>query len=329
MDFVRSVDRCVILEELEPVIETDVRALAHKASVDTRIIGKGEVLPRAGEYSVDTVRKALHVVLEDGPAPALEHCEPAQDLPMRPPNLCAGCSHRSVYYAVRQVFGDDAVYSSDIGCYTLGILPPLSAADFLLCMGSSISAGTGMARADKRPVVAFIGDSTFFHSGITGIVNAVFNRHDVLVVVLDNRTTAMTGHQPHPGVDCELMGGCHTQVDIEAVVRGCGVTQVQKVRSYNVKKVAAALEELKAQKGVRVLITEEPCVLFARRAMKKTSGQVAYVAEQGADVENCLKTLACPAFYRDGEEIAIDPNQCSGCMVCLQAAENIKARKRS
>jgi len=190
-----------------------------------------------------------------GKAPAqVQTCPAEEGLPVRPPNLCPGCSHRSVYYAVRKVFGDEAIYSSDIGCYTLGILPPLSCADFLICMGSSVSAGSGMAKATGRPVVAFIGDSTFFHSGITGLVNAVFNRHNLLLVVLDNQATAMTGHQPHPGVpECVLGEDC-CRVDIEAVVRGCGVSQVRKVQAYNQKALASAIEEFKELSGVRVLI---------------------------------------------------------------------------
>ncbi len=338
-EFLLSCERVLVLEELEPILENDLRALANRLGLPTPIFGKtggpGEAdgfrtcLPRHGEYGTPNVYDALHLFLEGQPAPLVETCYVPDDLPGRPPNLCAGCSHRALYYAVRRVFGDEAVYSSDIGCYTLGILPPLSAADFLLCMGSSISAGSGAARASGKTLLGFIGDSTFFHSGITGLINAVFNRHDLLVVILDNKTTAMTGHQPHPGVENTALGPNPARVDIEAIVHGCGVEHVRKVSPYNLKATLAALEELKALPGVRVLIAEEACVLFARRTLKKKPGQMAYVAEQGEEVQRCLDTLACPAFRRGESGIEIDPEQCAGCMVCLQVTRQIKARKRS
>ena len=210
-EFIRSVDTVLVVEEGEPLVENDLRALAHRLNIDVTVLGKGEALTRFGEYATTSVADALSRVLDGKPLGPVLQCNPFTDLPGRPPNLCAGCSHRATYYAVRKIYGDNAVYSSDIGCYTLGILPPLMAADFLLCMGSSISAGTGMAKVDSRPVVAFIGDSTFFHSGITGLINAVHNQHNILLVILDNRTTAMTGHQLNPGVDQAIIGDTRTQ----------------------------------------------------------------------------------------------------------------------
>jgi indolepyruvate ferredoxin oxidoreductase alpha subunit len=328
--FLKGLTKVLVIEEGEPLVEQAVRALAHDKGLTTLAVhGKGADLTRLGEYSTAEVRAAMYRVLGKRPA-AAKPCEAPGPLPMRPPNLCAGCSHRAMYYAVRRAFGDDAVYSSDIGCYTLGILPPLSAADFLICMGSSVSAGSGFAKAQAKPVVAFIGDSTFFHSGITGLINAVFNRHDLLVVVLDNRTTAMTGHQPHPGVSLTIHGENPCQVDIETIVRGCGVCNVKKVTPYNYKATAAAIEEMKGQSGVRVIIAEEPCVLFARRTMKKAMPMVATVARQGEAVRQCLTTLACPAFaVTEGGEVTINEHQCTGCMFCLQICKDIKARKRS
>jgi len=334
--FMKDVDALLVLEELEPVLETDLRSLAQRKGLGLKIMGKLEdapagmkqCLPLQGEYSVSSVESALRLALGEAPVQADIH-PVEQGLPVRPPNLCPGCSHRGLYYAVRQIFGDDAVYSSDIGCYTLGILPPLSAADFLLCMGSSVSSGGGFAKASGRTVVGFIGDSTFFHSGITGLVNAVFNRHDVLVVILDNKTTAMTGHQPHPGVEQTSLGPNESRVDIETIVRGCGVEHFRRVSPFNLKATFKALEELKEAPGVRVLLAEEACVLFARRTLRKKPGQTAYVAEQGEGVAACVEQLACPAFYREDGRIEVDESQCSGCMVCLQVTKDIKARKRS
>ena len=326
--FMGGVEKLLVLEEGEPLLEREIRALAQQRGVSLPISGKGGPLTVFDEYSVPLVRDALSALLGKSPKPA-PRCEAGVgDLPQRPPSLCAGCAHRAVYYAVRKVFGNDAVYSSDIGCYTLGMAPPLATADFLFCMGSSISAGSGFARASGKTVLSFIGDSTFFHSGMTGLVNAVFNKHDVLIVILDNGTTAMTGHQPNPGVDQALLGDSCVHLDIESVVRGCGVTEVHRVKPYNVKSTVATLEDLKGKKGVRVIIAEEPCVLFARRTLKKSRPAKAHVAEQGAETSKAAKELACPAFVQQGDTVSVDESACAGCMVCLQLAPGFKARKK-
>jgi len=334
--FMGGLETLLIVEELEPVLETEIRALAQKLGINLKILGKTPgPLPRFGEYDTAMVAAALRAIMGQPEPETACACgaDPVVPLPNRPPNLCAGCPHRATYAAVRKVFGDSAIYSSDIGCYTLGLLPPLKAADFLICMGSSISAGCGAAKAAGQTVVGFIGDSTFFHSGITGLVNAVFNQHNILVVILDNRTTAMTGHQPNPGVDKTNLGDNPARVDIEPLVRGIGINQLRKVNPLNQKATVAAIEELKGLSGVRVLIAEEPCPLFARRAYGQKRSQVAYVAgdcvSAAADGScgDCLNTLACPAFYVEEGRMAIDPLLCSGCMLCLQFCKNIKARK--
>ena len=329
-DFMRSVDTLLVLEEGEPLVEQALQALAHRLSLPLPIKGKlGEAQPPLnvlGEYSPLIIHDAL-APLVDKEAPLTRGVN-CLELPQRPPNLCAGCAHRSVFYAVQTLFGRDAHYSSDIGCYTLGLMPPLSCADFLFCMGSSISAGSGFAKASGKPVVAFIGDSTFFHSGMTGLVNAVFNRHNLLLVILDNGTTAMTGHQPNPGVQQDVLGPNCVHMDVGSVVRGLGVTRVAKARGYNQKAMQKLLAEMKDATGVRVLIVEEPCVLFARRALKKERARTAYVAEQGPDAKRCAETLACQAFRRKGDDIDVDEQLCAGCMVCMQISPAFKARKR-
>ncbi len=326
--FMRSVDRVLILEEGEPLVEKDLRALAQRQGIATPVFGKGGPLTVFGEYSTPKVREAVAQLLGEQPGTAPACAAPAHDLPQRPPTLCAGCAHRAMYYAVRRTFGDDAVYSSDIGCYTLGMVPPLSAADFLFCMGSSVSAGSGFARYSEKPLLAFIGDSTFFHSGITGLINAVFNRHNLILTILDNGTTAMTGHQPNPGVEQTVLGDGCVHMDIEAIVRACGVEHVARLKPLNVKATLRLLEEMKAKTGVRVIIAEEPCVLFARRTLQRKRGQVAYVAEQGEGARMVAETLACPAFAREKGEVSVDPALCAGCMVCMQASTDFKARKK-
>ncbi|CAK7064614.1 MAG: hypothetical protein DELT_01590 [Desulfovibrio sp.] len=326
--FLRGVDKVIILEEGEPLLENDVLTLARRQGIDTPIFGKGGPLTVFCEYSTPLVREALANLLGKSDAAAVTCAAPVRDLPQRPPSLCAGCAHRAVYYAVRQVFGDEAVYSSDIGCYTLGMVPPLSTADFLFCMGSSISSGSGFAKFSDKPVLAFVGDSTFFHTGVNGLVNAVFNRHNLIVVILDNGTTAMTGHQPNPGMDQEVLGDACVHLDIESVVKGCGVEHITKVRPYNVKATLAALEEARDKTGVRVIITEEPCVLYARRTLKRKRNQVAYVATQGEGARKTAETLACPAFSRQGGDVVVDETLCTSCMVCMQVSSDFKARKK-
>jgi indolepyruvate ferredoxin oxidoreductase alpha subunit len=326
--FLRSCDRVLVLEELEALLENDVRVFAHARGIGAAISGKGGPLTRLGEYSTGLVLEALAAFLGEERPPA-RHAALQPDLPQRPPLLCAGCAHRAVFSAVREVFGDEAFYSSDIGCYTLGIVPPLRMADFLFCMGSSVSAGSGFARASGKPVVAFIGDSTFFHSGITGLVNAVFNKHNLLLVILDNGTTAMTGHQPNPGVDAAVLGANHVHLDIAAVVQGCGVERHVTVKARNRKKLLQALEEMKAPDGVRVIIAREPCVLFARRTLKQHAPQTAHVPAQGRDALDALERLACPAMRRgEDNEVAVNESQCAGCMLCLQLSPAFKSRKR-
>ena len=323
--FLEAHDRILVLEEGEPLLERDIRSLAY--GMQTTIEGKDENLTTLGEYSLSAVQARLgrwldrHVDVPDSMYAQVV-------LPGRPPNLCAGCAHRSVYYATRRVFGDDAIYSSDIGCYTLGLMPPLKTADFLVCMGSSVSAGSGYAAASGKTVVGFIGDSTFFHSGITGLANALFNKHDILLVILDNGTTAMTGHQPNPGMKQEHLGENALHLDIEGIIRGLGVTQFRKAKAHNIGALMSALEELRDMKGVRVLLAQEPCILYQRQALRKKPARIAKVAQQGPDAERCLAELACPAFVRRDGELAVEAELCNGCMACIQIApENFRAIK--
>lgn len=329
----KNCSEVLVLEEGADLLERDVRALAQARGLTTRIAGKDAGLTGFGELSLELVRGRLARWLAGDQTPAAPPTADGRpetvakpttpELPGRPPNLCPGCSHRAVYYAARQVFGDNAVYSSDIGCYTLGLLPPLRTADFLVCMGSSVSAGSGYARACHKPVVGFIGDSTFFHSGMTGLANAVFNRHNILLVILDNGTTAMTGHQPNPGMDQQVLGEDAAHLDIEPVVRALGVQDCLTVGGHNLAALTRAFTELGAKSGVRVLIAREPCVLYARRRLGRKHARVATVARQGEEAQRCLRELACPAFYCKNGELAVDKTLCTGCMVCLQAAPGV------
>ena len=241
------------------------------------------------------------------------------ELPTRPPNLCAGCPHRATYYAVKQVYGPDAITPTDIGCYTLGLLPPISMADFVICMGSSVSSSCGFSRATDQKVVSFIGDSTFFHSGITGLINAVHNNHKFTLVILDNGTTAMTGHQPHPGVSTGPLGVKRTRIPIEDVVRGCGVRDIQVVKPFKVKKTMEAVRASMEYDGLSVIISSELCPLFAKAIGEKKRTRPFYVNQDKCKNHRvCINQLACPAMFLKGDQVLIDKNLCIGCSVCAQ-----------
>ncbi|MFI5355539.1 MAG: thiamine pyrophosphate-dependent enzyme, partial [Desulfobaccales bacterium] len=220
-DWLQGLEKVLIVEELEPFLEEAVKAIAQDRGLTVPIRGKGPgFFSRLYEYHPGLVRQMIARTFGESPRPpALTVPEQVlgQALPDRPPNLCPGCPHRAMYYSVKIALRDlglEGIFPTDIGCYTLGLLPPLSMADFLICMGSSINTAAGISRATGQKVVAFIGDSTFFHSGLPGLANAVHNGHDFLLVILDNGTTAMTGSQPHPGVTLTPPGYPGKPIDI-------------------------------------------------------------------------------------------------------------------
>ncbi len=319
--FLRSVEKVLVVEELEPVLETDIKAIAQELGLVLPIRGKGVGrLSRLYEYDPGMVREAVaEFVGVPYKAPEALDLSDVPPLPGRPPNLCPGCPHRTAYYEIKEVFGPDSVFPTDIGCYTLGLLPPISMADFLICMGSSVSSGCGIAKGQPKKVVSFIGDSTFFHSGITGLVDAVNNNHKFTLVILDNGTTGMTGHQPHPGTDPKAVGINTTQIDLEALVKGCGVKNVVVIKPSNVKKSIEALKEVFAYDGLSVVIARELCPLFARATGQLKKGRPFRVnRERCKNHRVCITKLACPAMYLEEDGVQINTNLCIGCSVCAQ-----------
>jgi indolepyruvate ferredoxin oxidoreductase alpha subunit len=319
--FLKQVDKVLVVEELEPVNENDLKAIAQENGLTTPIKGKGiEGLSRLYEYDPGMARKGIAGYFGmDYQAPQMLDLSDLPELPPRPPNLCAGCPHRATYYAVKQVFGPDAINPTDIGCYTLGLLPPISMADLVICMGSSVSSSCGFSRATDQKVVSFIGDSTFFHSGITGLIDAVHNNHKFTLAILDNGTTAMTGHQPHPGVNTEPMGVERTQIALEELVKGCGVKDVHVVQPYKVRKTIEAVRAAKEYDGISVIISREFCPLFARATGQLKRSRPFYVNQSKCkNHRDCVNQLACPAMYLEGDEVNINENLCTGCSVCAQ-----------
>jgi indolepyruvate ferredoxin oxidoreductase alpha subunit len=304
-----SVDRIFVVEELEPVIEKEIRALGFKAE------GK-KFFPRAGELSPEIVRAGFEQaqILPRRPAQNRWTPEPL----VRPPVLCAGCPHTSAFMAVRAT---GARVAGDIGCYTLACLDPLRGMDTTVSMGSSIGNAVGMAMAgETKPVVATIGDSTFLHAGIPQLINAVYNQANIAVVLLDNHITAMTGGQHHPGTGKTLRGEPAPQVDYEALVRAVGVKWVRKVDSYDLAAMHQALRDAINYRGVAVLIADRPCVLDP----VKIKGPPFEVVQEQCNACQACMNLGCPAItwseqsFEGRHKVQIDPSLCIGCTLCAQ-----------
>lgn len=337
LNFMRGKRKILVVEELEPVLEQHLKALAQEHAAELSacpaapliIKGKGVgSLSRLYEYDSEMVREAAALFF-DAPytPPAKPDLADRPSLPVRPPSLCPGCPHRMSYYAVKKACeGRDVVFPNDIGCYSLGYAPPLSLADSILCMGASASMPCGLSHATRgsgQRIVSFIGDSTFFHSGLTGIASAVYNGHKYTLIILDNEVTAMTGHQPSPALDpardprAALAG--LTPIDAAAVCRALGVPHVQVVRPTNLKKMEAAVREALDYDGLSVIIAREPCPLHNRRQGSRGARPVFGVDQSRCDhCRRCIKEYGCPAFQPDGDSVTIDPGLCSGCAVCAQ-----------
>jgi indolepyruvate ferredoxin oxidoreductase alpha subunit len=308
-DFVRKHDSVLVIEELAPEIEEQVRQVSDMV----KVLGKKNgYAPYEGELSLPAIAGIMvnAGVLAKNPYPAVS---PVQNLPLRPPILCAGCLHRAAFYAIKRVF-KDAIYPSDIGCYTLGL--QLGVVDTTICMGASITVASGIAHAgEPRDVICTIGDSTFLHTGIQGLMNAVYNGADMTVVILDNRITAMTGHQPNPNTGVTACGTESPPVSLDAVCRACGVTFVETVDPYDITGMMNVLKAAQARRGVKVIIAKQQCVITARRAGVKR-GRYTVDADTCTGCGTCVK-FGCPAIEFADEKATIN-ELCSGCAVCAQ-----------
>ena len=303
--FADGVERLIVVEEVEDFIEEHVRVLGIPC------IGKS-ILPRIGELSVDILedRKAELSGVESF-VPVAEPSPPKlPPLPPRPPVLCPGCPHRGIFYALGRF---DVVVVGDIGCYSLGTLPPLNRMDTLLCMGAGISMAHGMDKAgNKRKVVGIVGDSTFFHSGITGLLDIAYNKGSSTIIVFDNRITAMTGHQDHPGTGRTLMGEATLEASIEAIARACGIKNVRTVHPHAQHEVFLVLTEAIESSEPWLIVSKAECPLHGRKAL----GPPMRVSVEGCrKCMLCLK-LGCPGLERCGNTVQINPLLCAGCKLC-------------
>lgn len=313
LELFKHAGKILVIEEQEPVVEDQVISLAWQHRSAVRISGKNDrLVPREGEFNVDKVKTFIERFF--GVKPAAREPALAPELPLRPPVLCAGCPHRASFYIFREAAkGKDVVFTGDIGCYTLGAMPPLNTTDTCLCMGASITIATGLNRVEPdRKQVAFLGDSTFFHTGIPGLINAVYNRADITVVILDNSTTAMTGYQPHPGLGRTAMGTAGTQVDIAKMVRACGVEFVREVDPHDLKTAGEAASAALSHPGPAVVIMKRECIALVKKGLPYLVNHDSCI-----DCGVCMEDLGCPAIGRSssGPEISAS---CTGCGVCAQ-----------
>jgi len=324
--FLKACDEIVIVEELEPYLEMQVKAIAKDHAPNVEIFGKmvKQFFPKEGELSTRMVAAGLAKITGrklpiDFQRISEKYAEATRDLPSRPPILCAGCPHRASFYVMRKVGGDKTLYSTDIGCYALGIAPPLNVGDIMTCMGASIGTAQGMSKATGRETIAIIGDSTFFHAGIPGLVNAVYNKSKVLTVVLDNLATAMTGHQPHPGTGMTGMHASTERILIENVAEGCGVKYVKVVDPFKTKEATTVLREALQQPGPSVVVFRAPCTLMAVREKRRRGIKVepTRITDKCTNCMACIKLLGCPAIVAEEGKVKIDEDSCTACGLCI------------
>jgi indolepyruvate ferredoxin oxidoreductase alpha subunit len=342
LKFLNNKKDVIVFEELSPVIEEALLKIAGKYHLDVNIHGKiTRETSRAGENSTEIIKEQLEKFVKTYGADSklavnsrssdnclLDHIiknsdENTPSLPIRPPVLCAGCPHRASFYAVKTAVkvaskssenkDKKYIFCGDIGCYTLGNAKPLDMVDTCLCMGADVTIAQGFSSVDEDTIAfSFIGDSTFFASGMTGVVNAIYNAHDIILVVLDNATTAMTGKQPHPGTGATLMGTDSGKADIAAILKAMGVENVKKINPFEFNSAVKAVAGLINEKGVRAIIFESPCV-----AGIKPAGCYTIKPEMCKACMKCIKEIGCPAIIKTDGKAFIESSLCTGCGLCV------------
>jgi len=330
-----SVEEILVVEELDPFVETHVKAIAQEANIQVKIHGK-DLVPRSGELSTRKVVEAItsltgsRLPVDFDRLDRLSH-ETASLLPLRPPTMCPGCPHRASHYAIKiaaqRVARDygkhvEPIYPGDIGCYDLAYNPPLEAVDTTICMGASFGIANGLAHIINAPIVAHIGDSTFFHSGIPPMINAVYNGTKITMVVMDNSATAMTGFQPHPGTGYTAMGDEAPKIKVEDIARACGVKFVEVIDPFDIKKAIDTFEKAIRFDGPSVVVSRHLCAMIEQREIRARGEKIIpYRVDQekcNDKCNACINLLGCPAIIKEGKKTVIDSSLCNGCGICAQ-----------
>lgn len=315
VQFLDGLDEVLCLEELDPVIERELTYICGKYHLPVKILGKlTHNTANAGENTRDSVDIYIRTFL-DLPLKEQPKLTDVPPLPVRPPVLCAGCPHRASFYAVKKAMqGRKTIFCGDIGCYTLGNASPLDMVDTCLCMGAGLNIAQGVEKIEPDTACfAFVGDSTFFASAITGVVNAVYNQANMTLVVLDNSTTAMTGHQPHPGTGRTVMGEIVQKINIEQVLRGIGVQDVETVNPLDHEAAVSCVKELADKPGVKAIIFKSPCI-----AVTKPGTPMHVDISSCIHCKKCIRELGCPAIITEDGNVSIDSSMCTGCGLCSQ-----------
>lgn len=315
VQFLDGLDEVLCLEELDPVIERELTYICGKYHLPVKILGKlTHNTANAGENTRDSVDTYIRTFL-DLPVKEQPKLTDVPPLPVRPPVLCAGCPHRASFYAVKKAMqGRKTIFCGDIGCYTLGNARPLDMVDTCLCMGAGLNIAQGVEKIEPDTACfAFVGDSTFFASAITGVVNAVYNQANMTLVVLDNSTTAMTGHQPHPGTGRTVMGEIVQKINIEQVLRGIGVQDIETVNPLDHEAAVSCVKELADKPGVKAIIFKSPCI-----AVTKPGTPMHVDISSCIHCKKCIRELGCPAIITEDGNVSIDSSMCTGCGLCSQ-----------
>ncbi|MBW2701678.1 MAG: 4Fe-4S binding protein [Deltaproteobacteria bacterium] len=331
VEFMRAHEQVLVIEELDRVLETELKALAYDEGLDCRLVVRDEPEEMLGEMGPERIQALLSRKWPDRFSPPVTASPDDGKSAPRLPQMCPGCGHRSAFHAIAKALGKDDITVADIGCHTLGFMPPYEIGQVLLCMGHSTGTGAGLSLGQKkRKVVSFIGDSTLFHAGLPGILNALVHNHDLTLVIMENGTTAMTGHQPRLG-----SGEIGPRILIKDLMESLGIGFVREVDTYQQAKLTETMVEAMAHEGFAVVIAKHPCMLkFTRDARRRSANYkpvpVQVDGEKCTEHHICTATFACPSFVRheDGS-VTVHEDLCIGDGSCIQVCpENAIGRSK-
>lgn len=321
--FAQNLENVLVVEELDEVIENQVK---QSLGAKVRVSGKN-ILPNQGEIGPGDVLTAIAKLTNKSYQSSSS--QPI-DVPKRIPFFCPGCPHRGSFYAIKQVLGDKQIYGGDIGCYMLSAYEPNKLMDFVVSMGSSIGISHGISKASGQKPVALIGDGTFFHAGLPAMINLIYNHDDILLIILDNRFTAMTGQQPNPGTGLKEAQEVHRKVKIEEIARASGADQVEVANAFNPKKTTEMVKQLYDKKGVSVLVIKGDCRLAqeSKEVIKNKPKYQVVKDKLVKEEKEKLVNINCPAIDLNKDKVKINQEDCVGCALCQQLTPELINQKK-
>ncbi len=325
LQFARKMDKLVVYEDSEAVVEGILKQLFFDEEIKVEVVGRSGFLPTAGELSTTAVLKSLAALYPELEKKIPETVPLEMKIPIRTRTQCVGCQYRGLLHALKLVARKyKGVVTGDIGCYDAGSFLPLELQSTIYCMGSSIPMASGIAHSGcDRPVFAIIGDSTFFHNGVLGLLNAIHSGVDMVAIVCDNRTTAMTGFQPHPGSEINVRGEPAMAIDVARLSTAAGATSAQVVNPYDIPQVKEALEKAVKEKGVSVIVATEPCYLVSRRTGEFgfTPRKVVLDEDLCNGCKLCITYFGCPSIHFSDGKATIDYGTCVECGMCVEVCQ--------